>query len=507
MAEHILGMGTKKSVREMVSLWNEILGKVEGFPKRIHAKARGMTLRAEREDYEGPFTQFTIRCESVCPDLDDLKQSLQDYSDACTLNEEEEAFVIEAPGDKEVEDQKRVFAVTEVFSGKLALPEIWRVHGEDYRSEPVSPELLFLAMLQYKASDVHLSPGSPPVFRVDNTIKGSELTPPLSAMQILELIESITTEGEWKEFRESFQTSFNYHQVGLGYSRVSAFVKGGAPHITFRFLPEIIPSFEELHVPSDTMKRLANLHRGLLLVTGMTGSGKSTTVAALTDWINTTKSLHILTIENPVEYVHHNKHSVISQRTTGKDVLSFGDAVTGALRHDPDVIVIGEMRDPDTIRAAINAAATGHLVISTLHANNASEVVNRIVSFFDPVERDLVKLQLRDCLQCVICQRLVPKVGGGRVPALEMMFGDIKPIRDAIAEGDTDAMRIGIQQSVSHSFLFETYLAQLYKDGTVTLEAAQEFASDQSCLDQMILGTYSIPRLESIKTARADGSH
>ncbi|MEX2016671.1 MAG: ATPase, T2SS/T4P/T4SS family, partial [Candidatus Hydrogenedentales bacterium] len=168
-------------------------------------------------------------------------------------------------------------------------------------------------------------------------------------------------------------------------------------------------------------------------------------------------------------------------------------------RHDPDVIVIGEMRDPDTIRSAINAAATGHLVLSTLHSNSASEVVNRIVSFFDPVERDLVKLQLRDSLRCVICQRLVPKKGGGRIPALEILFNDIKAISDGIIQGDTDGIRIGMQQSVSHSFLFEQYLHKIFRQGVIDLEAAREFASDVSLFDQLHMGTYSIPRLDSIR--------
>ncbi|MEK7793050.1 MAG: ATPase, T2SS/T4P/T4SS family, partial [Candidatus Hydrogenedentota bacterium] len=285
----------------------------------------------------------------------------------------------------------------------------------------------------------------------------------------------------------------------IGYARVSAFIKSGAPHVTLRFLPEQIPSFEDLNIPSETMLELAKLHRGLLLITGMTGSGKTTTAAALVDWINTHKSVHILSLENPVEYVHHNKRAMISQRGLGPDVLSFNEGVRAALRHDPDVIVIGEMRDPDTIRSAIGAAATGHLVLSTLHANSASEVVNRVVSFFDPVERDLVKLQLRDCLQCIICQRLIPRKGGGRVPALEVMFNDIKAINDAILEGDTDGIRIGMQQNISHSFLFETYLFQLMKKGEIDLETAREFSTEVSMFDQLRMGTYSVPRLDSIK--------
>jgi twitching motility protein PilT len=219
----------------------------------------------------------------------------------------------------------------------------------------------------------------------------------------------------------------------------------------------------------------------------------------MTDYINAHNSMHILTIENPVEYVHINKQSVVSQRSLGADVGTFNEAVTGALRHDPDVVVIGEMRDADTIRAAINAAATGHLVISTLHSNTASEVINRIVSFFDPVERDLVRLQLRDCIRCVICQRLVPKIGGGRIPTIEIMINDIKPISDGILSGDTDLIRVGMQQSISHSFLFEQYLYKLFKQGKIDLEHAREYCTDRSTFDQLHMGTYSVPRLDSIK--------
>src|SRR5262249_50266040 len=292
---------------------------------------------------------------------------------------------------------------------------------------------------------------------------------------------------------------FIYHQVGLGYTRVSAFIKAGVPHCTMRYLPEKIPSFEDLSIPRAAVEKLANLHFGLVLVTGMTGSGKSTTVAAMVDWINENKDLHILCLEEPVEYVHGNKHSVVSQRDIGVDIATFQEGVRGALRHDPDVIVIGEMRDPDTIRSAINAAATGHLVISTLHASTASEVVNRIVSFFDPVERDLVKLQLRDALRCIICQRLVPKMsGGGRLPALEFMFNDTKHIADGILAGNTIAIKVGMQQDSSASFIFEKYLFDFAKKNVITTEVAREFASDRSIFDQMKLGTYVIPSVDSM---------
>jgi twitching motility protein PilT len=303
---------------------------------------------------------------------------------------------------------------------------------------------------------------------------------------------------DWRDFQERQQCSFIYHQVGLGYARVSAFIKAGVPHCTLRYLPEKIPSFEDLNIPRATMERLAKLHFGLVLVTGMTGSGKSTSVAALVDWINEHKEVHILCLENPVEYVHENKRSVVSQRDIGVDVATFEEGVRGSLRHDPDVIVVGEMRDPDTIRAAINAAATGHLVISTLHASTASEVVSRVVSFFDPVERDLVKLQLRDALKCVICQRLVQKTGGGRLPALEFLFNDTKHIADGILTGDTLAIKVGMQQDASASFIFEKYLYDLTKADVITKDQGREFSSDRSIFDQMLLGTYVIPSVESM---------
>jgi twitching motility protein PilT len=225
----------------------------------------------------------------------------------------------------------------------------------------------------------------------------------------------------------------------------------------------------------------------------MTGSGKSTTVASLVDWINQNSSLHILCIEQPVEFVHKSKKSVVSQRDVGEDVGTFADAVRGALRHDPDVIVIGEMRDPDTIRSAINAAATGHLVISTLHSGTAYEAVNRIISFFDPVERDLVKLQLRDALKCVICQRLLPKRGGGRQVGLEFLFNDTNMIASAIMRGDSLGLKVGMQQTSSSSFIFEQYLYELCKSEVVSKDVAQTYASEQSVFDQMMLGSYTIP--------------
>jgi len=500
--EMILGTGRQKSLRTSIVYIEGQLRKTQGIPRKITLRAEGSEIVAERPDFKGEFDVFKIQAHVPRQAAGALKAIATEYAEACTLDEEDGDHVIHCPPVGTQSSVRSKEAVDRFFAA-IPLPEVWRVTGDNYRTDPVSIELLFQAMLQYKASDVHLSPGESPVFRVDGQIMHSEIVGVLSGVQIENVIRQLAPETHWIEFQDYKQTSFNYHQMGLGYARVSSFIKSGAPHCTLRFLPETIPSFDDLNVPKDAMVRLAGMHHGLVLVTGMTGSGKTTTAAALVDWINTNLTDHIITIENPIEYVHANKKSVVSQRSLGSDVNSFNDAVTGALRHDPDVIVIGEMRDPDTIRSAINAAATGHLVISTLHANTASEVVNRIVSFFDPVERDLVKLQIRDCVRCVICQRLVPRIGGGRLPAIELLFNDIRPISEAILAGDTDGIRIGMQQTVSHSFLFEDYLYRLYKAGKIDLEHAQAFTTDQSVFDQLVMGTYSVPRLDSLK-ARVD---
>lgn len=500
MAEVIIGVGRNKPIPEIARLAESEIRISQGPPKRLRVFAPNMEILAEREDFDGPFTRYVIRIRATDGEIKKLDEFVGRHGKDCSASRDDDWFVLEHECHVDEEaDQKALF---KELNTCVKVPEIWRVAGDGFNLDPISPELIFQALVRYKASDAHLCADEFPVFRVDNETRGSELIGKLSGLQIRAFIHEIAPAKDWKEFEDSMQCSFNYHQVGLGYARVSAFMKDGAPHCTMRFLPEVIPSFDDLQIPKDTMVALAKLHHGLVLITGMTGSGKSTTAAALVDWINSNKSVHILCIENPVEYVHHNKRSIVSQRNTGTDVRTFSDGVTGALRHDPDVIVIGEMRDPDTIRSAISAAATGHLVISTLHSNTASEVVNRIVSFFDPVERDLVKLQLRDCLRCVMCQRLLPKKGGGRLPAIEVLFNDIKAINDCIVTGDTDGIRIGMQQTVSHSFLFEDYLFRMYKAGEIELETARFYATESSILDQMVMGTYSVPRLEAIKALR-----
>ncbi len=499
MKEVVLGVGHQTSLWSIVQIADEQLRSIHGSPKKMVIRSHNLTIDAMRPNFEGEFNAFVIRVHGT------NGQALPSQLHGIVAEQPALSEIIEQDNQVEVRlstndprDASAVHASCDALSVVLELPEVWRVHGEEYRSKPLSQELLFKALIKFKASDIHLFPGAPPAFRVDGVLRKADKFEALSSEQIFELIKEMASEKHYDEFLENHQCSFIFHQVGLGYARVSAFIKAGTPHCTMRFLPETIPSFEDLCIPSSSMEQLANLHFGLVLVTGMTGSGKSTTVASLVDWINQHKSLHILSIEQPVEFVHKGKKSIISQRDVGEDVGSFADAVHSALRHDPDVIIIGEMRDPDTIRSAINAAATGHLVISTLHSGTSYETISRIVSFFDPVERELVKLQLRDALKCVICQRLLPKRGGGRQVALEFLFNDTNIISNAVLAGNSMAIKVGMQQSSSASFIFEKYLHGLCKQGVVSTEVAREFATEQSIFDQMMLGSYSIPSPDAL---------
>lgn len=505
MRELVLGCGHQKSLWTIVNIADEQLRSIHGSPRKMVIRSKMLSVEASRPDYEGEFHRFVIHYLQPPANLIESVKRIE----AICASQLADCRVSQANGILEVEcgpgadgDIAKAHTACDALSDALPLAVTWRVHGEEYRSQPLSSESLFRAVTKFKSSDIHLCPGAPPIFRVDSSLRRSDKFAPLSSTQILALIEEMAPDKNWRDFQEKQQCSFIFHQVGLGYSRVSAFMKSGTPHCTLRFLPESIPTFEDLKIPAESMQRLAKLHFGLILVTGMTGSGKSTTVASLVDWINQHRAAHVLCIEEPVEFVHKSKKAIVSQRDVPEDVGSFADAVKGALRHDPDIIVIGEMRDPETIRAAINAAATGHLVISTLHSGTAYECVNRIVSFFDPIERDLVRLQLRDALKCVICQRLLPKLSGGRQVALEFMFNDIKYINDAILAGDTAGIKIGMQQNSSSSFVFEDHLFRLQKQDIISWDTAHEFASDAGMLDQMHLGTYTIPPLDSMHDNR-----
>jgi twitching motility protein PilT len=298
-----------------------------------------------------------------------------------------------------------------------------------------------------KASDVHLKVGLPPIFRINGALIPLKNADRLTPEKISEVAWTICSPRQKEKFLENNEIDLAYGIAGVGRFRVNIFQQRGTIGIVLRTIPMQVMNFEHLNLPS-VLKNISNEKRGLILVTGTTGSGKSTTLSAIIDYINSTRTEHIITIEDPIEYLHRDKKSVINQREIGFDTTSFAVALKSALRQDPDVILVGEMRDFETIETALMAAETGHLVLSTLHTVDATETVNRIISVFPPYHQKQIRMQLSAILKAIISQRLVQKADNeGRVPACEIMVTTsrmkecitekekTKEILDAIAQG------------------------------------------------------------------------
>jgi twitching motility protein PilT len=303
------------------------------------------------------------------------------------------------------------------------------------------------AARQLGASDVHLKAGLPPVFRIKGDLRTLRDTPPLTPEVIGTFAVNLMNEHQRKHFEEHHDADLSYGTAdGVRY-RVNIFKQRGQTGMVLRIIPADIPTFEKLNLPS-TVQKLAEEERGLILVTGITGSGKSTTLAAMIDHINRTEASHVVTVEDPIEFVHKDRRCIINQREIGFDAETFAKALRAALRQDPDVILVGEMRDEETIETALHAAETGHLVMSTLHTLDAVETVNRIIGMFPPHQQQQIRLGLAAVLRGIVSQRLVPRADGkGMVPAVEIMVQTARTrelmedpkrtreIRDAIAGG------------------------------------------------------------------------
>jgi twitching motility protein PilT len=281
-------------------------------------------------------------------------------------------------------------------------------------------ELLAFSV-QHNASDLHLSTGTPPSIRVDGDVRKLNI-PAFDAKDVNALVYDIMNDGQRKEYEENLEVDFSFEVPNLARFRVNAFNQNRGPAAVFRTIPSKILSLDDLGCP-DIFRDISDTPRGLVLVTGPTGSGKSTTLAAMVDYINDNKHDHILTIEDPIEFVHETKKCLINQREVHRDTLSFGAALRSALREDPDVILVGEMRDLETIRLAMTAAETGHLVFGTLHTTSAPKTIDRIIDVFPGEEKSMVRSMLSESLRAVISQTLIKKVGGGRVAAHEIMIG------------------------------------------------------------------------------------
>lgn len=324
------------------------------------------------------------------------------------------------------------------------------------------------------ASDLHLSAGLPPMIRVDGDVRRINL-PPLDHKQVHSLIYDIMNDKQRKDFEEFLETDFSFEVPGVARFRVNAFNQNRGAGAVFRTIPSKVLSMEDLGL-GDVFRKIADVPRGLVLVTGPTGSGKSTTLAALIDYLNANKFQHILTIEDPIEFVHEPKKCLINQREVHRDTHGFSEALRSALREDPDVILVGEMRDLETIRLALTAAETGHLVFGTLHTTSAAKTIDRVVDVFPAEEKSMVRSMLSESLQAVVSQTLMKKVGGGRVAAFEIMLGT-PAIRNLIREDKVAQMYSAIQTGGSIGMqTLDSNLKALLGKGLISRESAREKA-------------------------------
>jgi twitching motility protein PilT len=346
------------------------------------------------------------------------------------------------------------------------------------------PELL-KTTVDLGGSDLHLTTNTPPQVRVDGKLDRLQL-PDLSPAETKQLAYSVLTDAQKKRFEEALELDFSFGIKGLARFRCNMFNQRGAVAAVYRLIPERIRTFDELNLP-QVLTKLAEKPRGLVLVTGPTGSGKSTTLAAMIDKVNTERSEHILTIEDPIEYIHAHKRCLVNQREVHSDTQSFTLALRAALREDPDVVLIGEMRDLETIEAALRIAETGHLTLATLHTNSAAQTINRIIDVFPAHQQGQIRTQLSMVLEGIVCQSLLPKIGGGRVVSLEILV-PTPAIRNLIREDKIhqiySAMQTG-QEKVGMQTANQS-LASLHLSGKVALETALLASSNREELQEMI---------------------
>ncbi|MFA0439432.1 twitching motility protein PilT [Vibrio sp. 10N.286.49.C2] len=322
--------------------------------------------------------------------------------------------------------------------------------------------------VKHNASDLHLSAGVSPMVRIDGEVRKLEI-PALSHSEVHKLIFDIMNDKQRNEYESRLEIDFSFELPNLGRFRINAFKQSRGCSAVFRSIPMKVPSLDQLEAP-DIFTDIANLDRGLVLITGPTGSGKSTTLAAIVNYINQHQNKHILTIEDPIEFVHNNKKCLVSQREVHRDTHSFQNALRSALREDPDIILVGELRDQETISLALTAAETGHLVFGTLHTNSAAKSIDRIIDVFPAGDKDMVRSMLSESLRAVIAQQLLKRTEGGRVACHEMMI--MTPaIRNLIREDKVAQMYSMIQTGAAHGMqTMEQHSKQLLSQGVVPLE-------------------------------------
>jgi twitching motility protein PilT len=348
-------------------------------------------------------------------------------------------------------------------------------------------ENLLEEVVKKDASDLHLTVGNEPTIRVDGRLQKIDGTQPLTEKDVETLIFSIVDDVQKDILLKDKEVDFSFAFGDIARFRANAFHQKGNLGLALRLIPTKIRTIDELGLP-NIVDKFTEIPRGLVLVTGPTGSGKSTTLAAMIDKINTEKPVHIITIEDPIEYTHSHKKSIIDQREVHYDTRSFSAALRSALREDPDVVLIGEMRDLETISAAITIAETGHLVLATLHTNNAAQSIDRMIDVFPPYQQQQIRVQLSNILQGVVSQRLIAEIGGGRVAAAEIMV-TTPAVRNIIREGKTHQLDAVIQTSADQGMVsMDKALVNLVKSGRISTEEAVSYAIDVSEFQRLMHG-------------------
>jgi len=348
---------------------------------------------------------------------------------------------------------------------------------------------LFAKTIEQNASDLHLLAGVPPVLRVDGDLQKISQTP-LTSQEITTAILSILTENQKDVFLQNKSLDFSYGFGGSDYGdkgrfRINIFFQRGTAALAARLLPPKVKTIDELGLP-QVVHKFPQLTQGFVLVTGPTGHGKSTTLASIINEIHMAKGVNILTIEDPIEYMYPPGKSIISQRELGLDTLSWREALKSALREDPDVVLVGEMRDPESMASAMTIAETGHLVFSTLHTNSASQTIDRVIDAFPEHQQNQIRVQLAATLAGVISQRLIPKIEGGRTVATEIMLGT-QAVKSTIRDGKTHLLDSIIETSKEDGMiLLEHSLAELVKNGTISLEIAHSYAQRPGALTRLV---------------------
>jgi len=373
---------------------------------------------------------------------------------------------------------------------EIALEDLsdYRPDGTEMSVDEVHLDDLLREACERGSSDLHLTVGLPPVVRVDGSLTRLDYKP-LSPNDTQRLIYDILTNEQVEVFERTRELDFSYGVRNVGRFRVNVYKQRGSVGAALRAIPDRIPTFEQLNLP-PILRDLSRKHSGLILVTGPTGSGKSTTIACMIDTINAERPVHIMTMEDPIEYLHRHKKGMVNQRELRTDTDSFANALRAVLREDPDVVLIGEMRDLETIQAALTLSETGHLVFGTLHTRNAPQTIDRVVDVFPPHQQEQIRVQLSNTLEAVVAQQLLPRLGGGRVAAIEIMVATAG-IRNLIREGKSHQIYSALETGAQYGMqTMDKVLADMHRNGLITEEEALARAIDRENFRRFMQGGF-----------------